>query len=293
MTGFASVQQQTNAGELFLSLRSVNHRGLDLHFHLPSELAAFENAMRSVLKQNIGRGHVEIRARLSRDGESDSCGVNRDLLSRYLAAFKQLAKQHHLDSEPDLNMLFTLPGVLGSEGERTSLDSSFEAELMPALKACIEGLNGYREREGSELLHAFEGEASAIEQSTARINEIREEAREHFHNRLRERLSELLNGASISESRLAEEAALIADRSDVEEEITRLTVHTRELRRLLQDGGQIGKPIDFLLQEMNRETNTILAKTSGTGDAGLSITALGLAIKAHIEKTREQAVNIE
>jgi uncharacterized protein (TIGR00255 family) len=97
----------------------------------------------------------------------------------------------------------------------------------------------------------------------------------------------------MTESRLVEEAALLADRSDVQEEITRLQVHTAELRRIVEAGGEVGKRIDFLLQEMNRETNTVLSKTSGIGDLGLKITNLGIAIKAHIEKTREQALNLE
>ena len=115
---------------------------------------------------------------------------------------------------------------------------------------------------------------------------IRSEAHAHFLNRLNARLKEVLQDAAISPTRLAEEAALLADRSDVQEELTRLTVHTQELRRLLNSGGEVGKRLDFLLQEMNRETNTILSKTSGIGEAGLTITNVALAIKANIERMR-------
>ncbi len=151
----------------------------------------------------------------------------------------------------------------------------------------------HREREGQDLRKSFHCEIAAIEQQVAQTGEIREQAVAHFLQRLRERLKNLLSDSSISESRLAEEAALLADRSDVQEELARLAVHTDELRRVLENGGEIGKRADFLLQEMNREANTVLSKTSGIGEAGLTITNLALATKANIERMREQALNLE
>ena len=132
-----------------------------------------------------------------------------------------------------------------------------------------------------------------MEQQAAQIAAIRSEAVTQFQNRLRERLATLLGDSGISESRLIEEAALLADRSDIQEELTRLSVHAGELRRLLEEGGEVGKRLDFLLQEMNREANTALSKTSGIGETGLTITSLALAIKANIERMREQALNLE
>ncbi len=125
------------------------------------------------------------------------------------------------------------------------------------------------------------------------IARIRQGAVRHFQERLIQRLQDLLAETGISEERLIEEAAMLADRSDIQEELTRLGVHTAELRHILNAGGEVGKRIDFLLQEMNRETNTILSKTSGVGETGLSVTNLALANKAHIEKIREQALNLE
>jgi len=129
--------------------------------------------------------------------------------------------------------------------------------------------------------------------ATEEMQRIRSEALPEYHQKLRQRLRELLGESGISENRLIEEAAVLADRSDVQEELVRLKVHTDELRRSFEAGGPVGKRLDFLLQEMNRETNTILSKTSGTGEAGLSITNLGLGIKANIERIREQALNLE
>ena len=293
MTGYALVRIETSAGELSIALRSVNHRGLDLHFHHAAEIAPFENAMRDLLKQNIGRGHLEIRVSLNRDQNGAAAGLNSQVLKSYVALFQQLNRELGLDAKPDLNALLALPGVLDEARESSALGEDFGAQLQSVLAACIRELNAYREREGGELLQALETEAAALEQQAAQIAAIRSEAITHFKDRLRERLQTLLSDSAISESRLVEETALLADKSDIQEELTRLSVHAGELRRILEEGGEVGKKLDFLLQEMNREANTALSKTSGIGDAGLTITSLGLAIKANIEKMREQALNLE
>jgi len=293
MTGYALVRKETGVGELAISLKTVNHRGLDLHFHAGGELARFENAMRAVLKQNVARGHVEVRVTLTRNGTGESARFNRDLLARYLALFAAAREEFGIGSEPDLNVILTLPGVFDSPNGAEPLGESFEAEVVETLSECARQLNAYREREGAQLAAGLAGEVESIAQRTREISAIRAQAVPVFHRRLRERLKELLAEASISEARLAEEAALLADRSDVQEELTRLDVHAREAARILQSGGEAGKRLDFLLQEMNRETNTILSKTSGAGDTGLKITDLALAMKANIERIREQALNLE
>ena len=293
MTGYALTRAQTSVGELTVSLRSVNHRGLDLHFHHGADLAAFENALRNVLKQSIGRGHVEVRTSLNRDGAAGSPGCNTQLLARYVQLFQQFSRDLGLDGKPDLNALLMLPGVLENGREAAALPESFEAELESAMTQCVQQLNQYREREGRELLEALESETDALEKQSAEIAAIRSGAVTHFQDRLRERLQALLGDSGISEARLVEEAAVLADKSDIQEELTRLSAHSGELRRILEAGGEVGKRLDFLLQEMNRETNTMLSKTSGIGETGLTITGLGLAIKANIERMREQALNLE
>jgi len=296
MTGFAQVRRETELGELSVSLRSVNHRGLDLHFHLGGEFLQFESAMRAMLKERIARGHVEIRASLTRLAGTNALGYNGELLKNYVAAFRAAAAELQLDSKPDLNVLLTLPGVAGngSGGAETKpLDATFQPALLEALSECIDTLNAVREREGNELRKALLSELSQIEQARTEIAGLRDQAVPYLLARLREKLNELLNGAGITEARLAEEAAILADRSDVEEELTRLAIHTQEFRRIVEMGGAVGKPLDFLLQELNRETNTTLSKSSGAGEPALKITNLGLAMKANIERIREQALNLE
>ncbi len=293
MTGFAAERCATSEGDLTVSLRSVNHRGLDLHFHGGGDLAIFENEMRALLKTKIARGHVEVRLTLARAAADGTAIFNREALSGYVAAFRQASAELGLTNRPDLNVLFTLPGVIGEAPAAAALPSAFLPELLNALTNCADALNLHRLREGDALCSEMRKAATEIEQSTGDIAALRASAVTHFEARLREKLSDLLQGTGITESRLVEEAALLADRSDIQEEIVRLGVHTAELKRLLSNGGEVGKRLDFLLQEMNREANTVLAKSSNAGEPGLRITNLGLSIKANIERIREQGLNLE
>ena len=293
MTGYARTRRETPLGELTVSLRSVNHRGLDFHFFLNGEFAAFENAVRAALKQDISRGHIEVRISLIRAGETVRAGYNRRLIADYVAAFREAAAEFGLQGQPDLNAAFRMPGAFAAETEVNCIDGAFEPEVMAALAACVAELNAFREREGAQLRELFRAEIEAIRRQTRRMKEIRAEALPHFQRRLIERLHELLGAPGIEPRRLAEEAALLTDRSDVEEELSRLEIHTAQLTELLDTGGEVGKRVDFLLQEMNRETNTVLSKTSGIGETGLLLTDLALASKANIEKVREQSLNLE
>lgn len=293
MTGYARVRKDTKSGELAVSLRSVNHRGLDLHFHQQTEFAQFENAMRALLKQRLGRGHVEIRISLLKAVGTSTNLYNRDFLVQYLEAFRQASNDFQIPGEPDLNAAFRLPGIFQTEQNSQELDSSFEPELLLALAQCADELNQVREREGAELAGLLRNLNDAIERQTKRMVEIRQDVLPAFRHRLEQRLQELLGGTVVDPQRLAQEVAILADRTDIHEELARLEIHSRQLSELLTQGGEIGKRLDFLLQEMNREANTVLSKTSGIGEAGLLVTELALATKANIEKIREQALNLE
>jgi uncharacterized protein (TIGR00255 family) len=293
MTGYARTRQDTERGELTVSLRTVNHRALDFHFHQSSDLAVFENSLRALLKQYVSRGHVEVRISLARVEGQSTVEYNRDLIGRYVSAFRQAASEFGLDTQPDLNSALRLPGAFLEEGVASEIGEQFEPAIIAAVSECADELNSVREREGSQLKELLRSEAHSILKQTALMRGIRDEAVPYFQKRLTERLNELLGAVSAEPRRIAEEAAILADRSDVQEELSRLEIHTRQLLEMLEVGGEVGKKLDFLLQEMNRETNTILSKTSGIGDPGLAMTDLGLATKANIEKIREQTLNIE
>ena len=292
MTGFARVQKSTEHGDIIVSLKSVNHRGLDLHFHLGPELDALENAMRAVIKRSVLRGHIDVRCSALRTANGVSSGLNLPLLRSYLAAFRKAASEEGIEARPDLNRILLLPGMFGAAAEGEP-DPASESVILAAIEETVEKLNQFRAREGTELAAFIREQNANIRQSAVEMAQIRARAIPAFHKRLLEKLQELLGSSGLDPQRLAQEAALLADRGDIGEEISRLEIHSRHLDEILNVGGEVGKRLDFLLQELNRETNTILSKTSGIGDLGLRITELALASKASIEKIREQALNLE
>lgn len=292
MTGYARIRHHTPQGELTLSVKSVNHRGLDLHFHMPSDFDAFESALRSALKQRVARGHVEIRASLARSASGADSALNKPLLQSWLDSFRRASEELGIDSRPDLNAALRIPGMF-SEPAGADLDAGFQSALLAALDQALIAFNSFREREGAEILNILRERNANIAAAALRIGEIRERALPALQSRLTERLAELLKSVAIDPQRLAQETAILADRSDIHEEVARLGIHSRHLDELLDQGGELGKKLDFLLQEMNRETNTILSKTTGIGELGLGITELALGAKSDIEKIREQALNLE
>ncbi|MBZ5605684.1 MAG: YicC family protein [Acidobacteriia bacterium] len=293
MTGFARVRRPLGDGELVVSLKSLNHRGLDIQVHAPSAADPFESAIRAMVKARTLRGHVEVRVSLPHSASNGGAqALNHALLEEYLKAFREAASAHGLDSTPDLNAALRIPGMFEESGEAEA-PAETEGVLLDALDKALEELNAFRAREGAEVAAEMRGHNARVGEVAAEMEKIRGTATAIFQNRLSERLKELLKGAQIDPQRLAQEAAILADRSDIGEELARLKIHSGQLAQLLDGGGEVGKKLDFLLQEMNRESNTILSKTSGAGEAGLRITDLALAAKAAIEKIREQSLNLE
>jgi uncharacterized protein (TIGR00255 family) len=292
MTGFARVRRSLPEGELILSVKSVNHRGLDMHFHLPEEFDPFENSIRAVIKKQVARGHMQIHLTFNRTSTSGDSGLNRAMLQAWLSAFHDAARENNLPDIPDLNSAFRIPGMF--QGENTAeLDAAMEKNLVELTEEAVKVLDKFREREGTAIAAEMLERCHSIVDLVARMEKIRSKATQAFQKRLKERLADLLRGASMEPQRLAQEAALLADRSDISEELVRLRTHAAQLEKLLTSSGEIGKRLDFLLQEMNRESNTILSKTGGLGDLGLTITDLALAAKSEIDKIREQSLNLE
>ena len=292
MTGFARVRRTIEQGEIVLSLKSVNHRGLDLHFHLPPELDAIENDIRAVVKSGVARGHLQIHVSLNQTMASGDGAVNRSLLDAYMRAFAEASSIYQLDCKPDLNAALRIPGMLATNSD-AELDESVAKAILEAAAEAVAVLNVFREREGAATAEEMRQRCQNICGLVARMEEIRAGAVPAFLKRLREKLADLLHGAGIDSQRLAQEAALLADRSDIAEELVRLRTHAAHLNEILASPGEVGKRLDFLLQEMNRESNTVLSKTGGLGDLGLTLTDLALAAKSEIDKIREQSLNLE
>jgi uncharacterized protein (TIGR00255 family) len=292
MTGFARVRKATPEGEIAVGIKSVNHRGLDLHFHMAAEMDPFEGAIRNAVKAKVARGHLQIHVQFNRTAQADAAGLNRPLLQAYLQAFREAADDFGAESRPDLNAALRVPGMLQA-AESAEPDASLEQALLEAADEALVLLNKFREREGAAMAAEMRERCASVCDLTAQMETIRSRATQAFQKRLSERLRELLRGAGIEPQRLAQEAAMLAERSDISEELIRLKTHAAQLEKLLDSTGEVGKRLDFLLQEMNREANTILSKTGGLGDLGLTITDLALAAKAEIDKLREQSLNLE
>jgi uncharacterized protein (TIGR00255 family) len=292
MTGFARVRRAVEMGEIVVSLKSVNHRGLDLHFHLPPEFDAIENDIRAAIKKGVARGHMQINVTFAR-GTAGTASLNRELFQLYLAAFREAAAQYQLAGQPDVNSALRVPGMLGAGSAESDVPEAVLRVVVEVAEEAVTVLNIFREREGAALSAEIVTRCRKIEELVARMDEIRTGAVPAFQKRLRERLDELLRGSNIDPQRLAQEAAILADRSDISEELIRLRTHTTHLASLVETESEIGKRLDFLLQEMNRESNTILSKTGGIGEIGLTLTDLALSAKSEIEKIREQSLNLE
>jgi uncharacterized protein (TIGR00255 family) len=224
--------------------------------------------------------------------EDAGSALNKPLLAAYLSAFQQATAEFGLSGKPDLNVALRIPGMI--RGDATpELKPEIEKVLVALMDEALEILNKFREREGATITEEMRSRCAVILEQVTKMEKIRSKATSVFQKRLKERLQDLLRGASIEPQRLAQEAALLADRSDVSEELIRLKTHTGQVDALLQAEGEVGKKLDFLLQEMNREANTILSKTGGLGELGLTITDLALASKSEIDKIREQSLNLE
>jgi uncharacterized protein (TIGR00255 family) len=290
MTGFAQVKGQTNDQIGFaLSLKSVNHRFLDLHFRMPSDSDGLEMKLRRILKDKIARGHVEVTLTLERAGDN-AFVLNRPLVSGYIEAFRAAAREFGVTAEPDLNVILRMPGAM--DAGSLPADGGLESAVLEKLEEALARLNQMRDEEGRGIERELRERMAHIEKASTGVGKHRSAILHAYVEKLKSRMAELL-GSQVDGDRIVQEAALLVDRSDIQEELVRLQNHVQHFLGLLDHGGEIGKKLDFLLQELNREANTLLSKTSGLAGEALKITEMGLAIKSEIEKAREQVQNLE
>ena len=294
MTGFARAQVRVNDQLSYtLSVKSVNHRFLDVQLRLPSGLDALEMELRKAIKDNLVRGHVDLTLSIDRSSQQ-TAGYNRELVNGFLAAFAAACEEHGLGGQPDLNAILRLPGALQNDNrsngdeDQAALTESVRKEMGQLL----DELKTMRAREGEALEAILHGTLDRLDEVTEGVAAMRSEVEQRYQDRLTERLL-TATGPEFNRQRLLEEVAVMVERSDIAEELERMTTHIGHFRELLAGGGEVGKKLDFLLQEMNREANTLLSKTGGAGGKGTRITELGLAMKSEIEKAREQIQNVE
>ena len=296
MTGYAMVRGEFSGWLIRVSVKSVNHRFLDVKVRIPDSLEPYEHRLRQAVRGRIHRGHLDVHVSVD-PGEAAPVHVNRALLNAYVSTAQELRDQTAGKAELDCVSLLRLPGVITGLAsvlpETDEEQEAFGKVLEKYLLEAVTKMDEMRKAEGRHIAEELRLRTGNISSMTDQVRDLVAILRPAFARRLEARLRELLNGTNVEPSRLAQEAALLAERSDISEELDRLRSHLQQFSKLLDGAGELGKKLDFLLQEMHREANTMLSKTPGVESEALAITGLALEIKAEIEKLREQVQNIE
>lgn len=288
MTGFGRGEAVRGGYHVTVEVRTVNHRFLDTSVRLPKSLAGFEEKLRSLVQARLGRGRVEVQVALEESGDGHrTVKVDATLAQRYHAALLQLQRELGLDERPSLAVLVDMPGVLVTE---EAVDAeALAAAVEEAGEGALTEVTRMREAEGQRLAADLSGRVGVIEESLRAIEERSPQVSEEFRLRLETRIREALGEVPVDEARLLQEVAIVADRGSIAEEVVRLRSHLVETRATLNGAeGAVGRKLDFLLQEMNREINTIGSKAND-----VAIARQVIAVKAELEKIREQVQNLE
>ena len=294
MTGYSRVRAEEGDFALSVSVKSINHRFLDLQVRVSGGLEPFESVVRSLIKEHIARGHVEVQVSLERAG-STALQLDRKLLDAYVATLQELRRELGFASEPDLVALLRIPGmVAAASGELSAQESQRLQEVLERVaRQALAGLNEMRVREGEALERDIRARLERLAALATSVSRLAQDVPALYRRRLEKRVEEILGSGELDGTRLAQEVAFLASRSDIAEELTRFRSHLDQAQHLLEESSEVGKKLDFLLQEMNREANTLLSKTTDVPEVGLEISRQAVEMKTEIEKLREQAQNIE
>jgi uncharacterized protein (TIGR00255 family) len=287
MTGFGAGHGAAGAEEIDVEARSVNHKFCEVKVRLPRELGALEIDATRAVKEKLARGGVEVTVRRAGGAGGLAPRVDAALAEAYARAFAEVGARLGIPGGPALSDVIGADGVVRLEERAVDVEAARTA-LGRALGHALEALVAMRAREGEALARDLEARLASVEALVGRVGQLSPRAVEHHRARLEERIAELSRGIPLDPARLAQEVALFADRTDVAEEITRLQSHVAQARALLRSGEPAGRKLDFLVQEMHREANTIGSKSQSAEIAGVVV-----QLKAEIERMREQVQNVE
>ncbi len=287
MTGFGAGRGKSGGEEIDLEVRSVNHKYCEVKVRLPRELAALETEVVRAVKERVARGGVDVSVRRAPGRSAAAPRVDADLAAEYAQAFEALRERLDLPGEVRLADVLAAEGVVGLEERQADVEAA-RAALGEGLSQALDALGAMREREGAALARDLERRLSSLEEALARVEALVPRSVEHHRGRIADRVQELTRGLPLDPGRLAQEVAVLADRTDVSEELTRLRSHLGQMRSLVSSREPAGRKMDFLVQEMHREGNTIGAKSQNA-----EIAAHVVALKAEIERIREQVQNVE
>ncbi len=288
MTGFGRGTAEGEGVKVTVEMRTVNNRHLDVHVRLSQEYADLELVIKKQIQAALKRGRVDTSVTIERAG-TVGYDINRDAVRAYLDAVGVLKEEFGLGGDIAIDSIVRLPGVLQTSASTIAADGVVAETVAASVTAAVSDLVAMRVVEGTELSNEMTGRLEKIESLLPIVESRADQLPSQYRDRLEKRLSELVRGKPIDETRLAQEVAYLAERSDIAEEIARLKSHIGQFRHtILGEAGEAGKRLDFLLQEMNREANTVLSKS---GDVEISEAAI--TIKAEVEKLREQVQNVE
>ena len=290
MTGFGRGSAAGDGFAVSVEIKTVNNRYLDIHVRGPQELTSLEMDIRKRVNARLSRGRVDLNINFDRTGETASYQTNQAVVAAYVDALREIQHQFNLSGDIDVSAIARLPGALSSP--RNELTDEMVGGIEAAIDQALDNLEQMRSVEGQSLASEMNNRLQTIQQRIPVIESTAAELVDAYQQRLQKRISELTSRSGqpieLDPTRLAQEVAYLADRSDITEELARLRSHVEQFREALESNEEVGKRLDFLLQELNREANTVLSKSTE-----ISIKEAALAIKAEVEKLREQVQNVE
>jgi len=289
MTGYGKGEGETGLGKVIIESRSVNHRYSDINVKLPRRLAPFENRIKELIRSQISRGRIDVSIKLNDalEGERAQLQVNSVLAEQYVAALLSLKEQFHLKGELSLELLAGAKDLISAKEETGEVEPYWQ-EIIPILKQSLQGMDEMKQMEGVALAKDIEKRLQQIAEQLERIKALFPSCLSAYQTRLRERLQSLLGGIEVDPLRLQQEIAILAERTDITEEIVRAQSHLHQFDLFLRSKESVGRKMDFLLQEIYREVNTVSSKAN---DAEIS--RMVVEIKSELERIREQVQNIE
>lgn len=288
MTGFGRGEGNTTLGKVFVESRSVNHRYSDINLKLPRRMAAFENRIKEFIRSQVSRGRIDLSVKLDSLGEEKiQLSVDLPLAEQYYQALQSLKEALHLKDKITLELLAGAKDVITAKEEIGDLEP-YWPEILPVLKRSFQDLDHMKRSEGEALAKDLQQRLERMTDQLGEIKQLYPSTVETYRDRLYERLRSLLAGIDVEPSRFQQEVAFLAERTDITEEMVRAESHLAQFLALLKADEPVGRKMDFLLQEIHREVNTISAKAN---DADISQRVV--EIKAELEKIREQVQNIE
>lgn len=290
MTGFGRGSVTGEAFNVAVEIKTVNNRFLDIHLRMGQELAPLEMNLRKLISGRLSRGRVDLSINLERTGNA-TYEINSNLIGGYINALREIQSEFKLAGDIDINTLTRLPGALGQA--RSGIDDATAEGIFRAIAAALDDLEQMRASEGATLAAEMRMRLAKIETEIPIVEDAAAGIIDAYRQRIQKRVTELLargekQVVELDAGRLAQEVAYLADRSDITEELARLRSHIDQFRITIGTDGEVGKRLDFLLQELNREANTVLSKSTE-----IAIKDAGLVIKAEVEKLREQVQNVE